>query len=70
VCRHLSQFVATGAHVVATSGGDAVAFKNPDASVVAVVYNSGSATTMTVGIAGKKLQFATPADGWATVVAR
>jgi len=70
VFRHLSEFVATGAHVVATSGGDAVAFKNPDASVVAVVYNTGSAKMTTVGIAGKKLQFAMPADGWATVVAR
>jgi len=36
----------------------------------AVVYNTGSAKMTTVGIAGKKLQFAMPADGWATVVAR
>ena len=67
VFRHLSQFVAPGAKVVATSGGDALAFKNPDGSVVAVMYNAGPAKTMTVAVAGKKLQFAMPANGWATV---
>ena len=40
VFRHLSQFVAPGAKVVATNGGDAVAFKNPDGSIVAVLFNS------------------------------
>ena len=70
VFRHFSQFVATGAKVVATSGGDSVAFKNPDGSIVTVLYNSGAAKTVTVAAAGKKLQFAVPADGWATVVAR
>jgi glucosylceramidase len=70
VFRHFSQFVATGAKVVATSGGDAVAFKNPDGSVVTVLYNSGSAKTMTVATASTKLQFAMPGNGWATVFAR
>ena len=37
VFRHLSQFVVPGAKVVATSGGDALAFKNPDGSVVTVM---------------------------------
>ena len=32
VFRHLSQFVAPGAKVVATRGGDALAFKNPTAA--------------------------------------
>jgi glucosylceramidase len=68
VFRHLSQFVAPGAKVVATSGGDAVAFKNPDGSVVAVLFNSGPAKTMIVAAAGKELQFAMPSNGWATVV--
>ena len=67
VFRHLSQFVVPGARVVATSG-DALAFKNPDGSVVAVVYNSGAARTTTLAAAGKRLQFAMPANGWATVV--
>ncbi len=70
VFRHTSQFVTTGARVVATHGGDALGFKNPDGSVVAVLYNSGAAKTETVALAGRKLQFAMPAAGWATVVAR
>jgi glucosylceramidase len=68
VFRHLSQFTATGAKVVAASGGDSLAFKNPDGSVALVTFNAGAARTMTVAIAGGKLQFAMPAGGWATVV--
>jgi len=68
VFRHVSQFAAAGAHVVATRGGDALAFKNPDGSIVAVMYNAGSARTTTVAAAGKRLQFAMPASGWATIV--
>jgi glucosylceramidase len=70
VFRHVSRFVATGAKVVATSGGDALAFKNPDGSVVVVMFNSGAARTTTVAIAGQKLQLPMPGNGWATVVAR
>ena len=69
VFRHLSQFVATGAKVVATRGGDALAFRNPDGRIVTVVFNAGGARTMTVAAAGKKLAFAIPAGGWATVIA-
>ncbi len=68
VFRHVSQFVPTGAHVVATSGGDALAFKNPDGTIVVVVHNAGGARTETVAVAGRKLQFAMPAAGWATLV--
>jgi glucosylceramidase len=67
VFRHFSQFVAPGAQVVATTGGDAVAFKNRDGSIVTVMYNSGSASTYTLSVGGKKLQFAMPSNGWATV---
>jgi glucosylceramidase len=70
VFRHFSQFVVPGATVVGTTGGDAVAFKNPDGSIVAVMYNAGSAATYTVSIAGKKLQFSMPGNGWATVVSQ
>ena len=70
VFRHLSQFVAPGAKVLATSGGDALAFTNPDGSLVVVIRNAGSARSMTVALAGKKLQFAMPGDGWASVVSR
>jgi glucosylceramidase len=68
VFRHFSQYVVPGATVVATTGGDAVAFKNPDGSLVAVVYNSGAANNkFIVAMGGKKLQLAMPANGWATV---
>ena len=70
VFRHLSPFVDPGAHVIGTSGGDALAFKNPDGTIVAVVYNSGAAKETIVAMGGKKLQFAMPANGWATVKAR
>ena len=67
VFRHFSQFVDPGAKVVATSGGDAVGFKNPDGTIVAVLYNSGAAKKAIVTVAGKKMQFDMPAKGWATV---
>ena len=71
VFRHFSQFVRPGATVVGATGGDAVAFKNTDGTIVAVMYNSGAAkTTYTVKIAGKLLQFSMPAAGWATVVSQ
>jgi glucosylceramidase len=67
-CRHFSQFVEPGAKLPGTSGGDAVAFKNPASSVVAVMYNSGAAnSSYVVSIGGQKLQFSMPAADWATV---
>lgn len=68
--RHLAAFVEPGAHVVGTTGGDALAFKNPDGSVVAVLYNAGAAKQTVVGIGQKKLKFELPEDGWATVVSK
>jgi glucosylceramidase len=67
VFRHCSQYAQVGATVVGTSGGDAIAFKNPDGSEVAVMYNSGSASTYTVAIKGGKYSFMMPSNGWATV---
>jgi glucosylceramidase len=67
VFRHLSQYVVPGGSVVSTSGGDAVAFKNQDGSLVAVMYNRDSASTYTVKIGGKLLQFSMPGTGWATI---
>src|SRR3569623_159035 len=68
VFRHFSQFVAPGAKRVDATGGDAVAFKNPDGSLVAIMFNSGSANNnYVVSIGGKKLQFAMPSAGWATI---
>jgi glucosylceramidase len=68
VFRHLSQYVAPGASVLETTGGDAVAFKNPDGSLVAVMFNSGQANpSYVVDLGGTKFSFAMPANGWATV---
>jgi glucosylceramidase len=67
VFRHFSQFVNVGAKVVGTSGGDAIAFKNPDGSIVAVIYNSGGAKTSIVQLGSTKYQFSMPGSGWATV---
>ncbi|HEX2658109.1 MAG TPA: glycoside hydrolase family 30 beta sandwich domain-containing protein, partial [Polyangia bacterium] len=67
VFRHVSQYVVPGAKRVATSGGDALAFKNADGSIVTILYNSGGAKKAIVAVGGKKLQFDMPANGWATV---
>jgi glucosylceramidase len=67
VFRHLSQYVDPGAKLVTAMGGDTLAFKNPDGSTVAVMYNSGGAKTSIISIGGKKLSFPMPANGWATV---
>ena len=69
VFRHFSYFVDPGATRVATGGtGDALAFKNPDGSIITVVYNNGGqAKPTTLGIGDTRLQFEVPAHGWATV---
>jgi len=67
VFRHVSQLVDPGAKRVGTSGGDALAFKNPDGSIVAVMYSKSGKSNHTVKVGGKLLQFNMPADGWATV---
>jgi glucosylceramidase len=66
VFRHLSQFVEPGATVLSTSGGDALAFKSGNHYVV-VMYNEGAAKQAVVSVAGEKLQFDMPANGWATL---
>jgi len=66
VFRHASQYSDVGGKVVSTSSNDAIAFKNPDGTVVAVIY-ANAAKTITVSIAGKKLQFQMPGQGWATL---
>jgi glucosylceramidase len=68
VFRHCAQYVQIGAQVVTTSGGDAIAWKNPNGSVVAVMYNSGSTANYVVQIKGQKYGFSMPGTGWATVV--
>lgn len=66
--RHFSQYVEPGAKRVATQGGQAVAFKNPDGSIVTIVHNNGGgAAQTTVAVGGKNYQFQVPARGWATL---
>ncbi|HEY6729331.1 MAG TPA: glycoside hydrolase family 30 beta sandwich domain-containing protein [Polyangiaceae bacterium] len=68
VFRHFSQYAQPGAKVVSTTGGDAVAFKNPDGSTVVVMYNSGAANpNYAVSVGGTSYTFAMPGNGWATV---
>jgi glucosylceramidase len=70
VFRHLSQFVVPGAKVIEARGGDSLAFKNPDGSIVVVMYNAGAAKETTVAVAARKLRLTLPSDGWATLVSR
>src|SRR6185295_16728376 len=67
--RHFSQYIAPGATRIKISGStDALAFKNPDGSIVTEVYNKGSAAkTTTVAIGGVSYRFEVPAHGWATL---
>jgi glucosylceramidase len=68
VFRHLAQVVEPGSVRVGVSGGDALAWRNPDGSIVTIMYNSGGSpaqTTLSVG--GTNVQFEIPASGWATV---
>ena len=68
VFRHCAQFVDTGAVYLATQGGDAIAFRNLDSSIVTVVFNpTNSAATTTVSVRSKSYQLSIPALGWATL---
>lgn len=68
IFRHLAQYVEPGAVRVGTSGGDALAFKNPDGSIVTILHNAGnSASQQTLSVGGTMVQFQIPAKGWATV---
>ncbi len=70
VFRHLSQYVDPGATRIGTTGSftDALAFENPDGSVVTILHNSGgSPRQTTLGLGTTTVQFSIPARGWATV---
>jgi glucosylceramidase len=80
VFRQFSQFILQGATRIGVTGtNDAVAFQNPDGSIVTEVYNDGAevydaggaantANTVTVAVAGTVYQFGVPAHGWATLI--
>jgi glucosylceramidase len=67
--RHFSQYVAPGATRIKITGStDALAFQNPDGSIITEVYNKGtSAQTTTVAVGGALYRFDVPAHGWATL---
>src|SRR6185369_9555862 len=75
VDRQSKTLVATPAYYVDpnavridATGGDAVAFKNPDGSLVAVVYNSANqAASTTVAMGATTYQAMVPAQGFATL---
>ena len=89
VFRHLSFYISPGATRIGITGtGDAykgvndksynglnaLAFKNPDGSIIAQVYNKGSSSKTTIVGLGTALsqtlyQFDVPAHGWATLKA-
>ncbi len=66
VFRHISQYLKLPATLLNTSG-DYLAFKNADGSYVVAIYNKGAAKNMIVSVNNKKLQFAAPGNGWATI---
>ena len=66
VFRHVSQYLKLPATLINTSG-DYLGFKNADGSYVVAVYNKGAAKNMIVSVNNKKLQFAAPGNGWATI---
>ncbi len=70
--RHFSQYVAPGATRIGVTGSnDALAFLNPDGSIVTQVYNKDAAAkTVSVGVGTAVSQFQVPAHGWATLVTR
>lgn len=67
VFRHVAQYVEPGSVRINTNNDNALAWKNPDGSIVTVIHNSGGQTQMTLGVGGTTLQFDVPAQGWATV---
>jgi glucosylceramidase len=67
VMRHIGQYVDSGAVRLSTTGGNALAFKNPNGAIVTIVSNTGGSTPITVSADGKNIQFTHPGQGWATV---
>ncbi len=67
--RHFSQYITPGATRIGISGSeDAVAFSNPDGSVVVNLYNgSASQQTKTIEVSEGLYQLDIPAHGWATL---
>jgi glucosylceramidase len=68
VFRHLSYFVDPGAVRIGTTGEQALAFQNPDGSIITVVFNpDADAKDVTLAVKETLLEFTVPGQGWATV---
>ncbi len=73
VFRHYSHYITPGATRIGLTGStDALAFLNPDGSIVVQVYNKGSSAKTTVVGVGSALsqalyQISVPAHGWDTL---
>ncbi|HYP89332.1 MAG TPA: glycoside hydrolase family 30 beta sandwich domain-containing protein, partial [Polyangiaceae bacterium] len=67
--RHYSQYIAPGATRIGVTGSkDALAFKNPDGSIVAELYNGGTSPKQTtIQVSNSTYQVEIPAHGWATL---
>jgi glucosylceramidase len=66
--KHFTQVLPGATRIAITGSNDAVAFKNPDGTLIAEVYNSGdSPKTTTLGVGAAGYQIAIPAHGWATL---
>jgi len=71
VFRHFSYYIAVGATRIETNSKEAVAFKNPDGSIVVQTYNKNDAAKkVTIGIGASLYEFDLPAHGWATLCER
>jgi glucosylceramidase len=69
VFRHVAGFVVPDATVLDVGEAEALAWRNPDDSIVAVVHNPGEQASETVlAIDGDRWRFSVPARGWATLV--
>ncbi len=59
VFRHVAQYVSPEATRVNTTGGDALAFKNPDGSFTTILHNSGTSPAATVlSVGASTVEFA------------
>jgi glucosylceramidase len=72
VFRHFSQYIDSGATRLGTTGDtNALAFMNPDGSIITQVYNKNDVSKkMTIMMTGSLYQFDVPAHGWATFRAK
>ncbi|HET7539944.1 MAG TPA: glycoside hydrolase family 30 beta sandwich domain-containing protein [Polyangiaceae bacterium] len=71
VFDHFSHFVVPGAKRIDVTSTtlDALAFKNPDGSIVTVMHNSDSSSKqLTTAVGGSSIQFTIPANGFATLL--